>query len=83
MGKIKCLKCGQIFEIPKGNCTICFSDVLGDILDEKDEDERFGNLTDFINELTTFDYERGFHNAKCKNQFHGGILGFEFEEVNP
>ena len=83
MGKIKCNKCGQIFEIPKGNCPICFSDVLGDISDIEDSDKRFDELTEFINNLTSFDYERGLHNAKCENQLteDGIIDGFDFEEV--
>jgi hypothetical protein len=83
MGKIKCVKCGQIFEIPKGSCPICFSDVLGDIVDITDADKRFGELTDFINELCAYDYERGEHNAKCENQLteDGIIDGFDFEEV--
>ena len=83
MKKIKCLKCGQIFEIPKGNCPICFSDILGELSDTEDEDKRVELLTVFINELCTYDYERGLHNAKCVNQLHGEnvILGFDFEEV--
>lgn len=81
--KIKCMKCGEIFEIPKGNCPICFGDALGDIIDIEDSDKRFGELTDFINNLTCFDYKRGVHNTKCKNQLteDGIIDGFDFEEV--
>ena len=82
MVKIKCKICSQILEIPTGSCPICFSDVLDDILEEKDEDKRFGNLTDFINILTNFDYERGVHNTKCKNDLDiDGILGLDWEEV--
>ena len=81
--KVKCKKCGKIFEIPKGNCPICFSDILGELSDIKDDDKRIDKLTIFINDLTNFDYERGFHNAKCVNQLEGEniILGYKFEEL--
>jgi hypothetical protein len=65
--KFKCQLCGEEFEIPKGSCPICFSDVLGDINDIEDKNKRFDKLTEFINELTAYDYERGHHNAKCAN----------------
>ena len=84
MTKIKCIKCGEIFEIPKGNCTICFGDELGELADIKDEDKRHEELTVFINNLTSFDYDRGFHNAKCINQLESDclIIGNEFEEID-
>ena len=81
--KIKCKKCGMVFKIPEGNCLICFGDVLGKINDIEDSDKRHEELTNFINELTAFDYERGIHNAKCNNELIIGIIGIigNWEEV--
>lgn len=81
MTKLKCPKCGKIFEIPEGTCPICFDNVLGHINETKDEDERFEKLSEFINELTAFDYERGEHNAKCENQMDIDCCPINFEEV--
>lgn len=81
--KIKCKECGKVFEIPDGICTICFSDILGEIMDIKNGDDRLEKVSVFINELTTFDYKRGLHNAKCKNQLDSnGIIRIGWEEVD-
>ena len=79
--KIKCKICDQIFKIPKGSCPICFGDFLGEINDIEDSEERFEKLSDFINELSAFDYNRGFHNAKCNNRLSIGAIGLNWEEL--
>ena len=80
--KVKCKVCNQEFTIPRGTCPICFSDVLGRLSDIEDIDERFDKLNNFIQNLTAYDYERGLHNAKCKNQLDE-IAGssFDWKEV--
>lgn len=80
MTKVKCKLCGQEFTTPEGDCPICFSDVLGDINNIKDNDERLEKLSDFINELTSYDYDRGVHNANCKARFIG-VFGIHWEEI--
>lgn len=79
--KIKCKECGKVFVIPDGSCTICFSDILGEIMDIKNTDDRLEKVSEFINELTTFDYERGIHNAKCKNELDTSGIGLGWEEI--
>ena len=82
--KIKCMKCNQVFDIPNGSCPICFSEVLGKLNDITDPDKRFDELSEFINNLSAFDYERGLHNAKCTNQImEDGLNNFILNEEDP
>lgn len=69
--KIQCNECKQIFEVPNASCPLCFSNYLGRIIDQEDDSENSGKMSDLtilINRLCNFEYDRGLHNAKCQNQ---------------
>lgn len=77
----KCSKCGYILEIPEGDCAICFGDVLGELSDIEDSDDRYQALQDWITEFLQHEYERGFHNAVCENKYEYDVSYIEDEWV--
>jgi len=81
-GKIKCNECGFVIEVPKGTCQNCFSDILGDLCDIEDFDLRLEKITDFINELCHFEYQRGQHNLVCENKLDLDGVSYEWDDCD-
>jgi len=82
IGKTKCNKCGFVIEVPKGTCQNCFSDILGDLCDIEDFDLRLEKITDFINELCHFEYQRGQHNLVCENKLDLDGVSYEWDDCD-